>query len=103
MIIASTAEGWGVDYVMMPILLGFIGTSPPSSVFLHGHPEERRRPRRALATPRSSVLAVLARWLRRHQPAAHRCEMGIMHSVVLGSIVGILIGLVSNTTRASSP
>ena len=96
MIIASTADGWGVDYVMMPILLGFIGyIASIVGVFSMAILKNGDDP--AVALRNTTFIGAGLFWLGGYgaiQGGLIDVEMGIMHSVVLGSIVGILIGLV---------
>ena len=87
MIIASTSEGWNVDYVMMPILLGFIGyIASIVGVFSMAFLKNGRTLLLHCATPPS--LAPVCSGSVATPPSTKGLidvEMGIMHSVVLGS------------------
>jgi len=99
MIIASTAEStgdtWGVDYVMMPILLGFIGyIASIVGVFSMAFLKNGKDP--AVALRNTTFIGAVLFWIGGYAAISQGfidVKMGIMHSVVLGSIVGILIGL----------
>ncbi len=109
MIIASTAEStadtWGVDYVMMPILLGFIGyIASIIGVFSMGFLKNGKDP--AVALRNTTFIGALLFWIGGYAAISQgliNVEMGIMHSVVLGSIVGILIGLVTEYYTGIEP
>ena len=105
MIIASTADGWGVDYVMMPILLGFIGyIASIVGVFSMAILKNGDDP--AVALRNTTFIGAGLFWLGGYgaiQGGLIDVEMGIMHSVVLGSIVGILIGLVTEYYTGIEP
>jgi K(+)-stimulated pyrophosphate-energized sodium pump len=109
MIIASTAEStadtWGVDYVMMPILLGFIGyLASIIGVFSMTILKNGKDP--AVALRNTTFIGAGLFWLGGYgaiQGGLIEVEMGIMHSVVLGSIVGILIGLVTEYYTGIEP
>ena len=105
MIIASTSEGWGVDYVMMPILLGFIGyIASIVGVFSMAILKNGDDP--AVALRNTTFIGAGLFWLGGYGAISQGfidVEMGIMHSVVLGSIVGILIGLVTEYYTGIEP
>ena len=105
MIIASTSEGWGVDYVMMPILLGFIGyIASIVGVFSMAILKNGDDP--AVALRNTTFIGAGLFWLGGYGAISQGLidvEMGIMHSVVLGSIVGILIGLVTEYYTGIEP
>ena len=109
MIIASTAEStadtWGVDYVMMPILLGFIGyIASIVGVFSMAFLKNGKDP--AVALRNTTFIGALLFWIGGYAAISQgliNVEMGIMHSVVLGSIVGILIGLVTEYYTGIEP
>ena len=105
MIIASTADGWGVDYVMMPILLGFIGyIASIVGVFSMAILKNGDDP--AVALRNTTFIGAGLFWLGGYgaiQGGLIDVEMGIMHSVVLGSIVGLLIGLVTEYYTGIEP
>ncbi len=105
MIIASTSAGWDVDYVMMPILLGFIGyIASIIGVFSMGFLKNGKDP--AVALRNTTFIGALLFWVGGYAAISQgliNVEMGIMHSVVLGSIVGILIGLVTEYYTGIEP
>ena len=105
MIIASTSEGWNVDYVMMPILLGFIGyIASIIGVFSMAFLKNGKDP--AVALRNTTFIGAVLFWLGGYAAINQGfidVEMGIMHSVVLGSIVGIAIGLVTEYYTGIEP
>jgi K(+)-stimulated pyrophosphate-energized sodium pump len=105
MIIASTSEGWNVDYVMMPILLGFIGyIASIIGVFSMAFLKNGKDP--AVALRNTTFIGAGLFWLGGYAAISQGfidVKMGIMHSVVLGSIVGILIGLVTEYYTGIEP
>ncbi len=105
MIIASTSDGWDVDYVMMPILLGFIGyIASIVGVFSMAILKNGDDP--AVALRNTTFIGAGLFWLGGYSAIQGNfidVEMGIMHSVVLGSIVGILIGLVTEYYTGIEP
>ncbi|MAF93640.1 sodium-translocating pyrophosphatase [Candidatus Woesearchaeota archaeon] len=105
MIIASTSDGWNVDYVMMPILLGFIGyIASIVGVFSMAILKNGDDP--AVALRNTTFIGAGLFWLGGYSAIQGNfidVEMGIMHSVVLGSIVGILIGLVTEYYTGIEP
>ena len=105
MIIASTSDGWDVDYVMMPILLGFIGyIASIVGVFSMAILKNGDDP--AVALRNTTFIGAGLFWLGGYAAISQgfiNVEMGIMHSVVLGSIVGILIGLVTEYYTGIEP
>lgn len=105
MIIASTSAGWDVDYVMMPILLGFIGyIASIVGVFSMAFLKNGKDP--AVALRNTTFIGALLFWIGGYAAISQgliNVEMGIMHSVVLGSIVGILIGLVTEYYTGIEP
>lgn len=105
MIIASTSDGWNVDYVMMPILLGFIGyIASIVGVFSMAILKNGDDP--AVALRNTTFIGAGLFWLGGYAAISQGfidVEMGIMHSVVLGSIVGILIGLVTEYYTGIEP
>jgi len=110
MIIASDVNDDGtkvmaVDYVLMPILLGFIGYAASIiGVFSMAFLKNGKDPAAALRN--TTFIAAALFWaggyLSIHQGLID-VEMGIMHSVVLGSVVGILIGLVTEYYTGIEP
>jgi len=110
MIIASDVDAEGnaamaVDYVLMPILLGFIGYAASIiGVFSMAFLKNGKDPAAALRN--TTFIAAALFWaggyLSIHQGLID-VEYGIMHSVVLGSVVGILIGLVTEYYTGIEP
>ena len=104
-IIARTSEGWNVDYVMMPILLGFIGyIASIIGVFSMAFLKNGKDP--AVALRNTTFIGAVLFWLGGYAAINQGfidVEMGIMHSVVLGSIVGIAIGLVTEYYTGIEP
>lgn len=105
MIIASTADGWTTDYVMMPIFLGLIGyIASIIGVFSMAFLKNGKDP--AVALRNTTFIGAGLFWLGGYAAiglGAIDVDMGIMHSVVLGSIVGILIGLVTEYYTGIEP
>ncbi len=106
MIIASdTTEPMGVDYVLMPILLGFIGYAASIiGVFSMAFLKNGKDPAAALRN--TTFIAAVLFWAGGYmaiQQGLINVEYGIMHSVVLGSVVGILIGLVTEYYTGIEP
>jgi len=110
MIIASDLDADGnkvmaVDYVLMPILLGFIGYAASIiGVFSMAFLKNGKDPAAALRN--TTFIAAVLFWAGGYlsiQQGLIDVEMGIMHSVVLGSVVGILIGLVTEYYTGIEP
>ena len=106
MIIASDkTDPMGVDYVLMPILLGFIGYAASIiGVFSMAFLKNGKDPAAALRN--TTFIAAALFWAGGYlsiQQGLIDVEMGIMHSVVLGSVVGILIGLVTEYYTGIEP
>ena len=98
MIIANEFTGDNAaDYVLLPILLGFIGYTASiigvSSMYFLKNGED---PAAALrnTTFIGAILFAIGGYASIQQGIIN-VEYGVMHSVVLGSVVGILIGLVT--------
>ena len=106
MIIANDFDvGIAEDYVLLPILLGFIGyTASIIGVFSMSILKNGKDPAAALrnTTFIAAVLFWAGGYLAIHQELIV-VEYGIMHSVVLGSIIGILIGLVTEYYTGIEP
>lgn len=106
MIIANDFDvGIAEDYVLLPILLGFIGyTASIIGVFSMSVLKNGKDPAAALrnTTFIAAVLFWAGGYLVIHQELIV-VEYGIMHSVVLGSIIGILIGLVTEYYTGIEP
>ena len=106
MIIASdSVNPMGTDYVLMPILLGFIGYAASIiGVFSMTFLKNGKDPAAALRN--TTFIAAALFWAGGYisiQQGFIDVKMGIMHSVVLGSIVGILIGLVTEYYTGIEP
>jgi K(+)-stimulated pyrophosphate-energized sodium pump len=106
MIIASTdTTTYSSDYVMMPILLGLIGyIASIIGVFSMAFLKNGKDP--AVALRNTTFIGAGLFWIGGY--AAINLGLidvapGIMHSVVLGSIVGILIGLVTEYYTGIEP
>ena len=105
MIIASNSEEMSVDYVIMPIMLGLIGYIASiigvfSMTFLKNGSDA------AAALRNTTFIAAALFWAGGYlaiNQGLIDVEMGVMHSVVLGSIVGILIGLVTEYYTGIEP
>ena len=104
MIIASS-DGFSTDYIMMPILLGFIGYAASiAGVFSMAFLKNGKDP--AVALRNTTFIGAGLFWIGGYAAINQGfidVEMGIMHSVVLGSIVGILIGLVTEYYTGIEP
>jgi K(+)-stimulated pyrophosphate-energized sodium pump len=95
----------GVDYVMMPIMLGLIGYVASiigvfSMTFLKNGSDA------AAALRNTTFIAAILFWAGGYlsiEQGLIDVEMGVMHSVVLGSIVGIMIGLVTEYYTGIEP
>ena len=104
MIIASAGD-WSVDYVIMPIMLGLIGYVASiigvfSMTFLKNGSDA------AAALRNTTFIAAVLFWAGGYMAIAGDyidVEIGVMHSVVLGSIVGIMIGLVTEYYTGIEP
>ena len=93
------------DYVLLPILLGFIGyTASIIGVFSMSILKNGKDPAAALrnTTFIAAVLFWAGGYLAIHQNLID-VSYGIMHSVVLGSVIGILIGLVTEYYTGIEP
>ena len=93
------------DYVLLPILLGFIGyTASIIGVFSMSVLKNGKDPAAALrnTTFIAAVLFWAGGYLAIHQDLID-VSYGIMHSVVLGSVIGILIGLVTEYYTGIEP
>ena len=104
MIIASS-DNFANDYIMMPILLGFIGyIASIIGVFSMAFLKNGKDP--AVALRNTTFIGAGLFWLGGYAAINQGLidvEMGIMHSVVLGSIVGIFIGLVTEYYTGIEP
>ena len=110
MIIASepdtiTGLPMATDYVIMPILLGFIGYAASIiGVFSMAFLKNGKDPAAALRN--TTFIAAILFWAGGYlaiQQGLIDVKYGIMHSVVLGSVVGILIGLVTEYYTGIEP
>ena len=104
MIIASAGD-WSVHYVIMPIMLGLIGYVASiigvfSMTFLKNGSDA------AAALRNTTFIAAVLFWAGGYMAIEGNyidVEIGVMHSVVLGSIVGIMIGLVTEYYTGIEP
>jgi K(+)-stimulated pyrophosphate-energized sodium pump len=106
MIIANDFTGTNTsDYVLLPILLGFIGyTASIIGVFSMTFLKNGKDPAAALRN--TTFIAAALFWAGGYlaiQQNLIDVEYGIMHSVVLGSVIGILIGLVTEYYTGIEP
>ena len=106
MIIANDFTGNNAgDYVLLPILLGFIGyTASIIGVFSMSILKNGKDPAAALRN--TTFIAAVLFWAGGYlviQQGLVDVKYGIMHSVVLGSVVGILIGLVTEYYTGIEP
>ena len=106
MIIANDFDvGIAEDYVLLPILLGFIGyTASIIGVFSMSVLKNGKDPAAALRN--TTFIAAVLFWAGGYLAINQGLivvEYGIMHSVVLGSIIGILIGLVTEYYTGIEP
>ena len=106
MIIANDfAVGTAGDYVLLPILLGFIGyTASIIGVFFMSFLKNGKDPAAALRN--TTFIAAVLFWAGGYlaiNQGLIEVEYGIMHSVVLGSVIGILIGLVTEYYTGIEP
>ena len=93
------------DYVLLPILLGFIGYAASIiGVFSMAFLKNGKDPAAALrnTTFIGAILFAAGGYLSIQQGIVD-VEYGVMHSVVLGSVVGILIGLVTEYYTGIEP
>ncbi|MBL6733749.1 MAG: sodium-translocating pyrophosphatase [Candidatus Poseidonia sp.] len=104
MIIASS-ESFATDYIMMPIMLGIIGyIASIVGVFSMAFLKNGKDP--AVALRNTTFIGAILFWAGGYlaiNQGLIDVEMGVMHSVVLGSIVGILIGLVTEYYTGIEP
>ena len=102
---ADTGLPMATDYVLMPILLGFIGYAASIiGVFSMAFLKNGKDPAAALRN--TTFIAAVLFWAGGYlsiQQGLIDVKMGIMHSVVLGSVVGILIGLVTEYYTGIEP
>tara|TARA_B100000886_G_scaffold155379_1_gene105805 strand:+ start:7044 stop:9143 length:2100 start_codon:yes stop_codon:yes gene_type:complete len=106
MIIANEFTGDNAaDYVLLPILLGFIGyVASIIGVFSMALLKNGKDPAAALrnTTFIGAILFAIGGYVSIQQGIID-VKYGVMHSVVLGSIVGILIGLVTEYYTGIEP
>jgi len=110
MIIASNSADMGVDYVMMPIMLGLIGYLASIvgvfSMFILKNGKDA-----AAALRNTTFIAAILFWIGGYMSLTEGTlgqglidvDIGVMHSVVLGSVVGIFIGLVTEYYTGIEP
>ena len=105
MIIASNSELMGVDYVMMPIMLGLIGYLA-SIIGVFSMYVLKNGKDAAAALRNTTFIAAILFWAGGYlsiNQGLIDVEIGVMHSVVLGSVVGILIGIVTEYYTGIEP
>jgi len=105
MIIASNSDIMGVDYVMMPIMLGLIGYLA-SIIGVFSMYVLKNGNDAAAALRNTTFIAAVLFWAGGYlsiNQGLIDVEIGVMHSVVLGSIVGILIGIVTEYYTGIEP
>ena len=105
MIIASNSDIMGVDYVMMPIMLGLIGYLA-SIVGVFSMYVLKNGKDAAAALRNTTFIAAILFWAGGYLSINQGwidVDIGVMHSVVLGSIVGILIGIVTEYYTGIEP
>ena len=106
MIIANSEDfAGGSDYVMMPIMLGLIGYVASIigvfSMFVLKNGKDA-----AAALRNTTFIAAILFWAGGYLSISQGLidvEVGVMHSVVLGSIVGIAIGLITEYYTGIEP
>ena len=106
MIIASSEDFAGTsDYIMMPIMLGLIGYVASIigvfSMFVLKNGKDA-----AAALRNTTFIAAILFWAGGYlsiNQGLIDVEMGVMHSVVLGSVVGIAIGLITEYYTGIEP
>ncbi len=110
MIIADNSSAMGADYIMMPIMLGLIGYVASIigvfSMFILKNGKDA-----AAALRNTTFIAALLFWLGGYislyagalGQGLIDVDIGVMHSVVLGSVVGIAIGLVTEYYTGIEP
>ena len=105
MIIASNSDDMSADYVIMPIMLGLIGyVASIIGVFSMTFLKNGSDPAAAFKKYNiHSCGLILDWWLSIYHSRFDGCKPGVMHSVVLGSIVGIMIGLVTEYYTGIEP
>ncbi len=105
MIIASNSADMSVDYVIMPIMLGLIGyLASIIGVFSMTFLKNGSDPAAALRN--TTFIAAVLFWIGGYLSITQDLmdvDLGVMHSVVLGSIVGIMIGLVTEYYTGIEP
>ena len=105
MIIASNSADMSVDYVIMPIMLGLIGyLASIIGVFSMTFLKNGSDPAAALRN--TTFIAAALFWIGGYLSITQDLmdvDLGVMHSVVLGSIVGIMIGLVTEYYTGIEP
>ena len=105
MIIASNSADMSVDYVIMPIMLGLIGyLASIIGVFSMTFLKNGSDPAAALRN--TTFIAAVLFWIGGYLSITldlMDVDLGVMHSVVLGSIVGIMIGLITEYYTGIEP
>ena len=105
MIIADNSSAMGADYIMMPIMLGLIGyVASIIGVFSMTILKNGSDPAAALRnTTFIAAILFIAGGYGAINQGLIAVEYGVMHAVLLGSLVGILIGLVTEYYTGIEP
>ena len=105
MIIASNSELMGSDYILMPIMLGLIGYIA-SIIGVFSMSVLKNGKDAAAALRNTTFIAAILFWIGGYlaiNQGLISVDIGVMHSVVLGSVVGIAIGLVTEYYTGIEP
>ncbi|NCG00205.1 MAG: sodium-translocating pyrophosphatase [Euryarchaeota archaeon] len=105
MIIASNSDIMGADYVMMPIMLGLIGYVA-SIIGVFSMYVLKNGKDAAAALRNTTFIAAILFWAGGYlsiNQSLIDVDIGVMHSVVLGSVVGIAIGLITEYYTGIEP
>jgi len=105
MIIASNSDIMGADYVMMPIMLGLIGYVA-SIIGVFSMYVLKNGKDAAAALRNTTFIAAILFWAGGYFAIEGNyidVDIGVMHSVVLGSVVGIAIGLITEYYTGIEP
>ena len=105
MIIASNSDLMGSDYILMPIMLGLIGYIA-SIIGVFSMSVLKNGKDAAAALRNTTFIAAILFWIGGYlaiNQGLINVDIGVMHSVVLGSVVGIAIGLVTEYYTGIEP
>ncbi len=105
MIIASNSDLMGSDYILMPIMLGLIGYIA-SIIGVFSMSVLKNGKDAAAALRNTTFIAAILFWIGGYlaiNQGLISVDIGVMHSVVLGSVVGIAIGLVTEYYTGIEP